>query len=69
MLDVTTIPMEQFPLRWRLTDPKYRVLPPAHLEPIKPLDPASAKRLLEMTQSVGWASAHDDVRRSRGKVG
>ena len=31
MLDVTTIPMEQFPLRWRLTDPKYRVLATAHL--------------------------------------
>ena len=42
--------MEQFPLRWRLTDPKYRVLPPAHLEHIKPLDRASATRLLELTQ-------------------
>jgi hypothetical protein len=50
VLEVTTIPMEQFPLRWRLTDPKYRVLPPAHVEQIKPLDRASAKRLLEMTQ-------------------
>ena len=50
VLDVTTIPMEQFPLRWRLTDPKYRVLPSADLEQIHPLDAASAKRLLEITQ-------------------
>jgi hypothetical protein len=50
VLEVTTIPMEQFPLRWRLTDPQYRVLRPAHLEQIKPLDRASAARLMEMTQ-------------------
>src|SRR5436190_2097484 len=36
-------------LSWRLTDPKYRVFPPAHLAQIQPLDAASAKRLLEMT--------------------
>ena len=50
MLDITTIPMEEFPLGWRLTDSKYRVLPSAHLEQIKPLDSASAKRLFEMTK-------------------
>lgn len=33
-----------------MTDPKYRVLPPAHVGQFKPLDRASAKRLLEMTQ-------------------
>jgi hypothetical protein len=50
VLDVTTIPMDQFPLRWRLTDPKYRVLPAAHLEQIQPLDAASARRLLELSR-------------------
>ena len=56
MLDVTTIAMEQFPLRWRLTDPNYRVLPAAHLTQIQPLDRASAGRLLEMTQP--WYREH-----------
>lgn len=50
MLDVTTIPMKQFSLRWRLTDPKFCVLPPHHLEQIKPLDSASANWLLELTR-------------------
>jgi len=52
VLDVTPIPMEQSSLRWRLTDPKYRVAPPAHLAQIEPLDAASAGRLLEVT--VPW---------------
>jgi hypothetical protein len=47
--DLTTIPMQQFSLRWLLTDPKYRVLPPAHLEQIKPVDAASARLLFDMT--------------------
>ncbi|MBY0263137.1 MAG: hypothetical protein K2Q20_12385 [Phycisphaerales bacterium] len=51
MLELNTIPMEQFALRWRLTDPKYRVVPAIHLEQIKPLDAASAQRLFEMTES------------------
>ena len=50
MFDVTTIPMKQFSLQWRLTDPKYRVLPQVHLEQIKPLDEGSAKRLFDFTQ-------------------
>jgi len=49
MLTVTTIPIEQSPLRWQLADPRRRLLPAAHLEQIKPLDAASAKRLLELT--------------------
>jgi hypothetical protein len=50
MLDVTTIPMEQFPLRWRLTDPHYNALPSRDVERIQPLDAASAGRLLDLTQ-------------------
>ena len=45
MLDPTTIPMHEFPLRWRFTDPKYRLLPVAHLAQVKPLDAGSARRL------------------------
>jgi hypothetical protein len=50
MIEVTTIPMERFSLRWRLTDPKYRVLPPLHLEQIQPLDAESARRLVDLTR-------------------
>lgn len=42
--------MEQFRLRWRLTDPAHRLLPPLHLEQIQPLDRASAERVFEMTK-------------------
>jgi hypothetical protein len=50
VIDLTTIPMEQFSLRWRFTDPNYRVLPSADLAQIKPLDIASAKRLHDLTK-------------------
>ena len=49
VIDVTTIPMEQFSLRWRFTDPDYRILPAAHLQQIQPLDAASAQRMLDLT--------------------
>ena len=39
VLDVTPIPMEQFALKWRFIDPRYRALPPVHLEQVKPLSP------------------------------
>ena len=48
MFSVTTVPMEDFSLRWRFTDPKYFMLPPVELEQIEPLDALSARRLFEL---------------------
>lgn len=39
---LTAIPMAEFALKWRFTDPKFHVLPPIHLEQIHPLDAPSA---------------------------
>lgn len=52
MLDVTPIPMEQFALKWRFTDPRYRVLPALHLEQVKPLSSESSRRLWDRTLSL-----------------
>jgi hypothetical protein len=49
MIDVTPVPMEQFALKWRFTDPRYRVLPAVHLEQMKPLSSESARRLWNLT--------------------
>jgi hypothetical protein len=49
MFALTTISMQQFSLRWRLTDPKYRILPQAHLGQIQPVDAASARHLFDLT--------------------
>lgn len=38
-------PMSDFPLKWRFTDPKYRVFPEEHLAQVRPLDVDSSKRL------------------------
>jgi hypothetical protein len=48
MLDVAYIPMEQFTLRWRFVDPRYRTLPPQHLAQLQPLAPESARRIWEL---------------------
>ena len=37
--------MSEFPLKWRFTDPKYRVLPKEHLAQVRPLDITSSKNL------------------------
>ena len=52
MLDLTPIPMEHFALKWRFTDPRYRVLPPVHLEQVKPLSSESSRRLWDMTMPL-----------------
>ena len=39
---LNTVPMAEFALKWRFTDPKFDVLPPIHLEQIHPLDARSA---------------------------
>ncbi len=44
-MQYVTVPMDQFPLKWRFTDPRYDVLPPIHLAQVKPLAPADAGRL------------------------
>jgi hypothetical protein len=41
--------MEQFALKWRFIDPRYRVLPPVHLEQVKPLSPESSRRLWDLS--------------------
>jgi len=52
VFDVTPIPMEQFALKWRFTDPRYRVLPPLHLEQVKPLSSESAQRLWDLARPL-----------------
>ncbi|NES82313.1 MAG: DUF2947 family protein [Moorea sp. SIO2B7] len=42
---LTTIPMDDFALKWRFTDPKYDVLPADHLAQIQPLDDQSASAI------------------------
>jgi hypothetical protein len=54
----STVPMDQFPLKWRFTDPKYRVLPPIHLVQVKPLTPIDARRLWD---TILQADLHNDV--------
>ena len=49
VLDLTPIPIDRFTLAWRLTDRKYRALPPDHLAQIKPFDAPSARRLADLT--------------------
>ena len=46
--NLTTMPMDQFELRWRFTNPAHRALPRAHLEHIKPLHADSAEQLGEL---------------------
>lgn len=40
---LNTVPMAEFSLKWRFTDPKYDVLLPIHLEQIQPLDAPSSE--------------------------
>lgn len=42
---LTYISMADFPLKWRFTDPKYSVLPAAHLDQVHPLSRESAMRV------------------------
>ncbi len=48
--------LEDFPLKWRWTDPKYNVLPPDTLASIKPFTLAKAKELLKI--SMAFADSH-----------
>lgn len=50
--------MADFPLKWRFTDPKYSVLPAAHLEQVRPLDTISAKRV---SRFVSESGLHDEI--------
>lgn len=44
--------MAQFPLKPRFADPRYRVLPPVHLEQLKPLSVESARQLWDLTSPL-----------------
>jgi len=48
---LTTIPMSDFAMKWRFTDPKYDVLPHDHLAQVHPLDDQSAELI--------WKLIHD----------
>ncbi len=48
-----TVPMDQFSLKWRFTDPRYDVLPLIHLAQVKPLAPADAQRLWDLILQAG----------------
>ena len=56
MLEVTAIPMEQFALKWRFTDPQYRILPSVHLEQLRPLSPESSRQVWRLTLPL-----HEDL--------
>jgi hypothetical protein len=56
MIDVAYIPMEQFTLKERFSDARFRVLPPHHLTQLRPLAPESARRVGEFTRPL-----HRDV--------
>ena len=45
---LTTIPMSDFGMKWRFTDPKYDVLPPDHLAQVHPLDDRSAELIWKL---------------------
>ena len=47
-----TIPFDQFELKWRFTEEKYNVLPPHHLEQIRPLDRPASKMLNDLTNTM-----------------
>ena len=47
-----TVPMDQFPLRWRFTDPRHAVLPAIHLAQVLPLAEADARRLWDLILQV-----------------
>jgi hypothetical protein len=48
--------MKQFALKWRFTDPHYRVLPADHLEQVKPLSADSSQRLWDLIRPL-----HEDL--------
>ena len=68
-----TVPMDQFPLKWRFTDPRYDVLPPIHLAQVRPLAPADAGRLWNLIlqsnlhAAVPFAPSHHEPRRTGGR--
>jgi hypothetical protein len=48
--------MQDFPLKWRFTDPKFRVLPAKHLLQVRVLDVPSARRLSRFISDSGLHS-------------
>ena len=53
-----TMPMAEWPMKWRFTDTKYHQLPEIHLAQIAALSPAAAKRLWDV---ISRSRLHDDL--------
>jgi hypothetical protein len=62
-LHFDTVPIDQFPLKWRFTDPRYAVLPPVHLAQVKPLAPSEARRLWDL---IVQADIHVEIPFTKG---
>jgi hypothetical protein len=52
LMDLGTVPWEEFVLRWRFIEPERAVLPAAHVEQIRPLDVDGAARLWTATREL-----------------
>lgn len=52
------IPLSEFALNWRFTDPKYNVLPNYHLKDLKPLDKVASRFLFDYLKSK---DLHNDL--------
>lgn len=53
--DLTHRAIDDFPLKWRFTDPKYVELSDAHLAQVRPLDEQSSRRLWDY---IGQSGLH-----------
>ena len=53
-----SVPLDDFRLKWRFTDPKYNLLPDIHLAQLKPLDKEAAKYL---STYISKTDLHADV--------
>ena len=52
-IDSHTIPMTDFPLKWRFTQEAYDKIPYVHLNKIRPLDKEASKYLWDYISQTG----------------
>jgi len=64
-MQFATVPMAQFPLSWRFSDPRYDKLPPTDLAEINPLAPKDARQLWAM---ISQANLVHDMSLSTGPL-
>lgn len=57
-IDKHSIPIADFSLKWRFTEPNYDILPDIHLEQLKPLDKDAAKFISDYIYNT---NLHADV--------